>query len=174
MRYSLLYGAAFAALALGAVSAHGQVLMYSFETGDTPNGKDGFVPNGLLPSQSTTGATIGSDALQLVSPSGGYADAYTQTDLPAVLGNPALSAITMDVTTTSAYAGNYSNLFFGFFISNPGEGEYGDTYTPPNTDWPNTIPDGQTPASAAFIAEVMKGSVIASMASWLTTAETYW
>jgi len=137
MRYSLLYGAAFAALALGAVSAHGQVLMYSFETGDTPNGKDGFVPNGLLPSQSTTGATIGSDALQLVSPSGGYADAYTQTDLPAVLGNPALSAITMDVTTTSAYAGNYSNLFFGFFISNPGEGEYGDTYTPPNTDWPN-------------------------------------
>ncbi len=139
MKYSLLCGAAFAALALGGVSARGQVLLYSFEVGDSPNTIDGFGPNGLLPSSSTIGATNGSNSLKLISPAGGYSDAYTTANLPAPLSNPALSAITMDVTipATPAYAGNYSNLFFGFYISNPGEGEYGDQYVIPNTDWPN-------------------------------------
>jgi hypothetical protein len=139
MRYSMLCGAAFAALTLSAVSAHGQ-LLYSFETGDSPNSKDGFVPNGLLPSQTTTGATVGTGALKLTTPSGGYNGSYTQGDLPAALSNPSLAGFTFDLTISAndpAFTGTYSDVGLGLFIANAGEGEGGDQFLAPTSDWVN-------------------------------------
>jgi hypothetical protein len=127
-------------MSLGAISAQAGVLMYSFETGDSPNGKDGFVNNGTTSvTQTTTGATVGSDALQIVTP-GGYVGTYTQGDLPAPLANPNLSAVTLDLTVSPndpAFTGTYSDMGISLFVSNPGEGEYGDQYAVPNTDWVN-------------------------------------
>lgn len=137
MKYSILSLAALAALTLGAASASAQ-LMYSFETGDSPNGKDGFVPNGATVSQDTVGATQGSNSLKVVT-GGGYTGTYTQADLPAPLTNPNLSAVTMDITipTTPAYSGNYDDLGVVLFVSNAGEGEYGDQYASPTSAWAN-------------------------------------
>ncbi len=125
---------------IGAAAASAQVLVYSFETGDTPNGKDGFVNNGLLPSQTTTGATAGSDALQLSTAAGGYEGSYTQGDLPSVLDNPNLVGFLVDVTTDPNFTtngGTYSLLGMGYYVENPGEGEYGDQFITPEADWAN-------------------------------------
>ena len=46
MKCSILFGAALAALAFGTVSANAAGLLYSFETGDSPNSVDGFAQNG--------------------------------------------------------------------------------------------------------------------------------
>jgi hypothetical protein len=148
MKCSILFGAALAALAFGTVSANAG-LLYSFEPTDAGGPTDGFGPNGLIPIPSAVGATQGVGSLELLQPApgGGYAGAYTTTDLPADLANPALSAITLDLTipATPVFAGGYSNIFFGLYVSNPGLGLYGDQYVPPNTDWPNAdLPPGTT------------------------------
>lgn len=139
MRYSMLCGAALAALTLGAASAHAQ-LLYSFETGDSPNSKDGFVANGLLPTQTTTGATVGTGALQLVNPTGGtFVSSYTQGNLPAALSDPGLAGFTFDLTIPSspAFAGTFSDLGLGLYIFNATEGEFGDQFIAPTADWAN-------------------------------------
>ena len=140
MRKGLLAAAVGAAMFIGAGDASAQVLLYSFETGDSPNDKDGFVNNGLLPTQTTTGATQGSDALQLSTASGGYVGSYTQGDLPSVLDNPNLVGFLVDVTTDpnfTANGGTYSLLGMGFYVENPGESEYGDQYISSEADWAN-------------------------------------
>ncbi|MGA2441116.1 MAG: PEP-CTERM sorting domain-containing protein [Tepidisphaeraceae bacterium] len=139
MRKTLLLAAVTAAMSLGVSAAHAQ-LLYSFETGDSPNGRDGFVNNGLQPTQTTTGATVGSDALELSTPAGGYTGSYTQADLPALLSNPGLSGFTADVTISPndpAFGGTYSDMGMGLFIYNAGEGEYGDQFLAPTSDWVN-------------------------------------
>lgn len=140
MRKGLLAAAVGAAMFIGAGAASAQVLLYSFETGDSPNGKDGFVNNGLAPSQTTTGATVGSDALQLSTAVGGYEGSYTQGDLPSVLNSPNLVGFLVDVTADpnfTANGGTSSLLGMGFFVFNAGEGEYGDQYISPEADWAN-------------------------------------
>lgn len=139
MRKSLLAVAGAAAMSLGVASARAQ-LLYSFEPGDSPNSKDGFGPNGLIPSSSTTGVTNGVGSLKLTTAAGGYTASYTQTDLPALLSNPGLTGFTADVTISAndpAYTGTYSLLGFGFYIENAGESEYGDQYISPESDWAN-------------------------------------
>jgi hypothetical protein len=155
MKYSILTVAAMAALSLGAASASAQ-LLYSFETGDSPNGKDGFIPNGAVPSQDTVGATVGSNSLKVVT-SGGYTGTYTQADLPALLSDPNLSAVSMDITipTTPVYAGNYDDLGVVLFISNGGEAEYGDQYASPTSAWANI---DLTPGSTTTITVPIEGN----------------
>ncbi|HEY1685622.1 MAG TPA: PEP-CTERM sorting domain-containing protein [Tepidisphaeraceae bacterium] len=141
MKYSILSLAALAVFSLGAASASAQ-LLYSFETGDTPNAKDGFVPNGagMTFSQGTTGATVGTGALKVVTNGGGYIGGYTTSDLPTPLTNPALTAISMDITISPsdpAYTGTFADLGVVLFVSNPGEGEYGDQFAPATATWAN-------------------------------------
>lgn len=142
MHKSLMLAVASAAISLGVSAAHAQ-LLYSFEPGDSPNGKDGFSPNGLIPSETTTGATVGSDALSLSTVAGGYTGSYTQTDLPALLSDPSLAGFTFDLTISpddpsfASGGGTYSILGMGFFIENAGESEYGDQYISPEGDWVN-------------------------------------
>jgi hypothetical protein len=137
MKYSILSLAATAVLALGAASASAQ-LLYSFETGDSPNGKDGFVPNGATVFQDTIGATQGSNSLKVVT-SGGYTGTYTQSDLPAPLANPALTGFTMDITipASPAYAGNYDDLGVILYVSDATTSDYGEQYGPATSLWAN-------------------------------------
>jgi hypothetical protein len=140
MRKGLYVAAVGAAMLMSAGIGRAQVLLYSFETGDSPNGKDGFVNNGLLPTQTTTGATVGSDALELSTALGGYNGSYTQSDLPAALSDPNLAGFLADVTISAddpAFAGTYSDMGLGLFIYNAGEGEYGDQFIAPTSDWVN-------------------------------------
>jgi len=140
MRKGLFAAAIAAAMFISVGAASAQVLLYSFETGDSPNGKDGFVPNGLIPTQTTVGATQGLTALQLSTATGGYNGSYTQTDLPSTLMNPNLVGFLVDVTADpnfTANGGTYSLLGMGFFVFNAGEGEYGDQYIAPESDWVN-------------------------------------
>jgi hypothetical protein len=91
---------------------------------------------------------------------GGYVGGYTTSNLPAVLTNPALVGFTADVTINQAadgvYPGNYSDMTFGLFISNAGEGEYGYQFVSPTTSWANIdLPNGTTtgvsfPINASF------------------------
>ena len=139
MRHSLVLAAVVAAMSVGVGSARAGTLMYSFESGDAPNSKDGFVNNGIAPTQTTTGATVGTGALQMVTP-GGYQGTYTTSPLPAPLANPGLSAVTLDLTISPndpAFTGGYSDLGIGLYVSNPGEGEYGMQYVSPTSDWVN-------------------------------------
>jgi hypothetical protein len=140
MPKSLLAAAVAAALSLGLASAHAQ-LLYSFESGDSPNSTDGFVPNGITPIQTTTGATVGVGALECIS-SGEYEGTYTQGDLPALLSNPALTGFTVDVTISPndlAPSGTdaYADLGLGLFIYNAAEEEFGDPFIAPTSDWVN-------------------------------------
>jgi hypothetical protein len=140
MRRTVSLAAIATAMFLGVSAAHAQVLMYSFETGDSPNSRDGFVPNGITPVQTTTGATVGTGALECISP-GGYQGTYTETVVPPLSTNdPALAGYLIDVTITPsnpAPVGTYADLGLGLFISNPGEAEYGDQYIAPTSDWIN-------------------------------------
>jgi hypothetical protein len=140
MRYSLLTAAVVAALSLGAASASAQ-LVYGFETGDPGGGRDGFLPNNGISStlQSTVGVTQGLNSLQVITP-GGFVGSYTTADLPAVLSSPGFSGVTADVTISPndpAFTGTFSDLTMGYFVSNGGEGQFGDLYASPTSDWPN-------------------------------------
>jgi hypothetical protein len=143
MRKSFLFAAVAAAMSLGVASGHAQVLMYSFEAGDSPNQKDGFLPNGpgFTLSSSTIGATNGSSSLKMVSANTGFEiGALTTADVPAVLTNPALAAVTLDLTISPndpAFTGGFADLGFVLFVSNAGEGEFGDQYGPPTSDYVN-------------------------------------
>jgi hypothetical protein len=143
MRYSLLCGAAMAALALSTVSAKAG-LLYSFEAGDVGGPTDGFISNGIAPIPSNAAGTVtnGLRSLELVAPAG-FNGALTQTNLPADLANPALSAITMDVTNLVQYGGTFSNIGFDFFVSNPGLGDFGEQWGPPTSAWPTAYFAGQ-------------------------------
>jgi hypothetical protein len=139
MHKSLLLAVVSAAISFGVSAAHAQ-LLYSFEPGDSPNQKDGFVDNGLFPAASSTGATVGVGALQLSETGGGYNGSYTQQDLPAPLSNPNLVGFTADVTISAndpAFTGTFANLGMGLFIANPGESEYGYQYIAATSTWPN-------------------------------------
>jgi hypothetical protein len=136
MRNFLVSAAAVAALFVGAGAAGAQQLLYSFESGDSPNSKDGFVPNGLFPSSSTIGATNGSGSLELNDTTGGsYVGAYTQNPIPAVLDTPDVTGFTADVTFTSPLPGTSNDIGLGFFIFNAGESEYGDQFIAPTSAW---------------------------------------
>jgi hypothetical protein len=154
MRKSILSAAAIAVISLGVASAHAQ-LLYSFEPTDSPNSEDGFVNNGLIRSSSVIGATNGVGSLKLTTPSGGYNGSYTQTDLPAALSNPNLAAFTADVTisaTDPAFTGTYSDLGMGLYIFNAGEGEYGDQFLAPTSDWANIdLAPGTTTISVPLV-----------------------
>jgi hypothetical protein len=143
MHKSLLLAAIGAAISFGATAARAQ-LLYSFEPGDSPNGKDGFVDNGLFPSETTTGATVGSDALSLTEPDtlGGptYNASYTTGDLPAALDNPNLVGFTADITISAnaPYGGTYSDMGMGYYIGNTVENEFnGNQYIAPTSEWAN-------------------------------------
>ncbi len=133
MRYSLLCGAAVAALAFGTASANAG-LLYSFEPTDVP-ALDGFASNGIFPQQSTVGATVGVGSMMLTAPPG-FNGALT-TNVPSPdFANPALSAITMDVTLVNQSGGTFSNIGFDFFVSNPSISDFGEQWGPPTSDWP--------------------------------------
>jgi hypothetical protein len=137
-----------AALLLGASAVHANVPMYSFETGDTGGAKDGFAPNGpgFTLTQDTIGTTQGSNSLKLVTNGGGFIGALTQTNLPAVLSNPQLSAFTFDFTipqANPAYTGTFADMGVTLFVSNAGEGEFGMQYGPPTSSYANIdLPNG--------------------------------
>ena len=141
MHKSLFLAVASAAISLGVSAAHAQ-LLYSFEPGDSPNGKDGFVPNGLVPTEPPPAPPSVPMHLGLSTTAGGYTASYTQVP-PAALSNPSLAGFTFDLTISAndpsfaSGGGTYSILGMGFYIENAGESEYGDQYISPESDWVN-------------------------------------
>src|ERR1700722_3948716 len=101
-------------LGLGVPMAHAQVLLYSFESGDSPNELDGFAHNGggITVSSSTIGATNGSQSMELqtTGAAGGFVGALTiaPTQL-ATLDNPAITSVSVDVTvpSTPVFSGGF-------------------------------------------------------------------
>jgi len=160
MRKSILFAALGAAMSLGAAAANAQ-LVYGFEAGDPGShlAPDGFSNNNGIPplTSSVIGVTQGLTSAQVVTP-GGYVGVYTTSDLPSVLTNPALVGFTADVTIPAApaYAGNFSDMTFGLFISNGAESEYGYQFVSPTSAWSNIdLPVGTTlgvnfPIKASF------------------------
>jgi hypothetical protein len=137
MRKSILGVVAMAALSIGMGSAKA-TLLYSFETGDSPNNVDGFAPNGggIVVSQDTIGATLGSNSMKLV-PSGSFVGALTtQAASLATLNNPAVSAVKFDMTTTGAGTG-YSDIGVTIFMYNSGlatGGQFQTDFVPADND----------------------------------------
>jgi hypothetical protein len=91
-------------------SLDAQTLVYSFETG-----LEGFGPNGSPPpvlSQSTTGATHGSNAMRVDLEAGAtFVGALDAVDLPAALGNPpGLESVLFDLTITELFPANFANI----------------------------------------------------------------
>jgi hypothetical protein len=98
MKSSILCTAAAAALMFGVASSKASELLYSFETGDSPNALDGFKNlGGNTLSQGTTGATVGTGALEVNNTNSSFAGIST-TSIPSALLNPAVTAISLDVT----------------------------------------------------------------------------
>src|ERR1700722_14241284 len=89
-------------LGLGVPMAHAQVLLYSFESGDSPNELDGFAHNGggMTARSPPIGATKESQStdLQTTGAPGGFVGALTiaPTQL-ATLDNPAIPPVSVDV-----------------------------------------------------------------------------
>jgi len=124
-----------AAVISGAVSARASVLLYSFESGDSPNAVDGFAHNGggITVESSTTGATngIGSMEVDTTGSAGGFVGALSTSPAPlATLDNPAVTSISFDVTVpaTPVFAGGFSDMGITLFVANPALSEFGEQY----------------------------------------------
>ena len=118
--YCVLSGAA---LSLSAASANASVLLYSFETSDTPNSVDGFARNGAgsTVTQSNIGVTAGANSGLFTVTTAGFAGDLT-TVLPTAItqNSPAATAVSLDLTvpTGFTYAGGYADIgvtIFGTF-----------------------------------------------------------
>lgn len=175
MKSKLLFAASVAALVAATGAARANILLYNFEASDPSGPTDGFTKNGAITvSATSTGATVGTGALNLVD-HGTYTGAYTTdpTSL-AELDNPSIDAITVDVYNQTTYAGNFADMGVTIFISNTTTGDYGENFTPStalfaNVDYPQgtettvTIPllgpDPVTGATVPFSAVLAEGYV---------------
>lgn len=147
-----LCAAAAAVLITGAASARASELLYSFETGDGLGALDGFKNlGGNTLSLGTFGATDGSSALEVDNTNSSFAG-FATSSIPAVLLNPAVTAISIDVTITAgetSTAGYYLlgvALFDNVATVDPGEFQVAgsdeqhlDTFHIPGTGTPFTI-----------------------------------
>jgi hypothetical protein len=125
MRYSVLSAAVVAAMSIGAASASAGTLLYSFESTDAAGPTDGFTNNGggITVSQSTIGATVGSNSMDNSTVSGAtFTGALTQTDIPAALSDPSTSSISLDLTVAPGqqFAGAFADIGITIFGELPG------------------------------------------------------
>jgi hypothetical protein len=136
MKLSKLKSAAMVAAVIGgAVSARASVLLYSFESGDSPNALDGFAHNGggITVESSTTGATNGSGSMEVdtTGSAGGFVGILSTSPAPlATLDNAAVTSVSFDVTVPASpvFAGGFSDMGITLFVANPALGEYGEQY----------------------------------------------
>jgi hypothetical protein len=144
MKCSILCGAALAALAFGTGSANAAGLLYSFETGDSPNSVDGFAQNGgaIAVSQSAIGVTAGSNSMRnSVGSANGFSGVLTGS-VPGSL-TPDTTDITLDLTINPGeeYAGPYADI--GVTIFGEVGGTYGYQYqVNPTSERNIDLPDG--------------------------------
>jgi hypothetical protein len=118
MKCSILAGAALAALAFSTVSANAAGLLYSFETGDSPTALDGFANNGggISVTQSTIGATVGSNSMRNSSVAGATFTGALTSFIPANFG-PNTTDITLDLTINpgETFTGAFADIGITFF-----------------------------------------------------------
>ena len=119
---------------LGATAARADVLLYSFETGDTPNAVDGFTRNGGASSntitQSTIGVTNGVNSGLFTVTAPGFAGAITTKVDPVFSSTTAApTAVKLDLTVPAdfTYAGGYALIGVTVFgvIQDPVDGPVG-------------------------------------------------
>jgi hypothetical protein len=112
MKYGIVCAATLAVLSLAAIPAHADVLMYSFEPGDSPNSLDGFANIGGTTLSNTTsyGVTNGTQALQIACNAG--FDSSATTTINSIMSSQTVTAISMDATIPSGavYTGGYFDL----------------------------------------------------------------
>jgi hypothetical protein len=125
MRYSILCGAAVAALALGVSSARAAGLLYSFETGDSPSATDGFAANGggISVAQSNIGVTDGANSMRNSSVAGATFTGALTGSVPATLTNDTTD-ITLDLTINPGeqFTGAFADIgitIFGAILGPP-------------------------------------------------------
>jgi hypothetical protein len=123
--------AAAAAVALsGAMKASASELLYGFGASDSPNQLDGFASNSGGSLKIATATNPGGEpAIEVTTTAGGFKGALTSS-VPSVLFNPAVDAISADVTVPASftYAGGYADLGVTIFCANVPEGEFGVQY----------------------------------------------
>ncbi|HUB27633.1 MAG TPA: PEP-CTERM sorting domain-containing protein [Tepidisphaeraceae bacterium] len=126
----VLSAAAIAAAFGCAANAGASELLYGFGASDSPNQLDGFASNsGLSLTLATATNPLGEPAMEVTTSAGGFKGALTSS-VPGVLLNPAVDAISADVTVPAdfTYAGGYADLGVTIFCANVPEGEYGVQY----------------------------------------------
>ena len=110
MRHFRLGAAVLAALLASAASAHAQALLYSFESGDSPNSLDGFsdLAGDTLSNSTTLGVTQGAQSLFVNNTSSSFAG-YATGSVPAIFNTDTVTGVTLNVTWPSGevYAGGY-------------------------------------------------------------------
>jgi hypothetical protein len=122
MRYFRSIAAGVAAMFIGVVSANAATLLYSFETGDSPNSVDGFANNGgTAVSQDTIGHTDGSNSMKNVTASGAFFAGALTGSTPAALDDPATKSISFDYTVApgDTYAGAFADIGITIFGAIP-------------------------------------------------------
>jgi hypothetical protein len=129
MRRLFLFAAVLAAASWGAATAKAQnALLYGFEPTDTPALDGFFGVAGVTATQDTIGATQGVGSMKdVVAAGAGFSAARTTTDIPGDLNLP-ITAITLDVTNPTPYAGTFADVGVLMFLSNPGIGDYGEQF----------------------------------------------
>jgi hypothetical protein len=118
------------AIAVAVMSSAGTALaqIYSFETISGP-GPNGFFGLGATVTQSTTGATHGTNSMRYAAGNDGFVGARTETVIPAALNDPpGVAAVLFDMTITEPYGGTFADLgvtLFGHALNAPGGAQFG-------------------------------------------------
>jgi hypothetical protein len=146
MKYGVICAATVMALSLAAISARADVLMYSFEPGDSPNSLDGFanLSGNSLSNESTYGVTggIGStQAMQIQCTTAGFAGSAT-TSINAIMSSPTVSAISMDATVPlgTSYTGGYLLLGITVYDNSATSPYDGDSFQVSGSDEQSIYP----------------------------------
>jgi hypothetical protein len=120
-----------AAALCAAAPARASVILYSFENADSPNALDGFAKNGsgISVASSSIGPTAGTGSISVATTGPGFKSILTAS-IPAVLDNPLVTGISVDVTIppSPAYTGTFADLGVIMFVDNLPLGEFGEQF----------------------------------------------
>jgi hypothetical protein len=137
MRYFRLGAAVIAAMFIGAASAHAQILLYSFEAGDSPNSLDGFsnLAGDSLSNSTTVGVTNGLQSLFVTNPSPSFAGIATNSNV-GLIQSDTVTSISMDATIPSgeSYTGGYYLLGITLYDEVAGNPYTGDSWQVAGSD----------------------------------------